>query len=381
MELAYKEDFSTGTLAAAAGGFTTVLDMPNTRPPTSSAEKLREKSDKARSMIHVNVGFYATLPETSAEQLEMVKAGAIAFKLYMNDPTPDTWHRDRARLLASLRGTRSLGVPVACHAELGWQIGRLQVRYEGAGKNSFRDFLRAHAPRYEVEAVRAITSAALGTRSKIHVCHLSTEQAFRRVVAARRAGVRVTCETTPHHLLLDEKDLARKKGLALMVPPLRTARDASWLWKSVVNGEIDAVASDHAPHTLEEKTKEGVWEMKPGIPGLETTLPLLLTKRYRSEVTLGRLIEVLASGPSRIFGLLRKGRLAIGMDADLTLVDPREQFRIDSSKFYSKARFSPFDGVECVGRPVLTMVAGRVVYDHGEVVEMRQGKVLTREAG
>jgi len=311
----------------------------------------------------------------------MVKAGAIAFKLYMNDPAPSGWHHDRARLLASLIGTRPLGVPVACHAELGSQIARLQLRYQGPGKNSFRNFLRAHSPRYEAEAIRTITSAALRTRSRIHVCHLTTEQALRGIVAARRAGVRVTCETTPQHLLLDEKDLARKKGLALTVPPLRTARDAGWLWKSVVNGQIDAVASDHAPHTLEEKTKENVWEIKPGIPGLETTLPLLLTKQYRSEVTLGRIIEVLASGPARIFGLRRKGQLAIGMDADLTLVDPKERFRIDSSKFYSKARFSPFDGVECVGRPVLTMVAGRVVYDHGEIVEMRQGKIMTHEAG
>jgi len=192
--------------------------------------------------------------------------------------------------------------------------------------------------------------------------------------------VRLTCETTPHHLLLDEKDLARKKGLALMVPPLRTVRDTRSIWKSVVNRQIDAVASDHAPHTLEEKTKENVWEVKPGVPGLETTLPLLLTRRHRSEVTLGRIIEVLASGPARIFGLRGKGRLATGMNADLTLVDPKERFRIDSSKFYSKARFSPFDGVECAGRPVLTVVAGRVVYDHGEIVETRQGRILTREA-
>lgn len=381
MQLAYKEDFSTGTLAAAAGGFTTVLDMPNTKPPTNSVERLREKIDKARSMIHVNVGFYASLPESQAEQREMKNAGAIAFKLYMNDSSPDTWHRDHTRLLASLKASASLDVPVACHAESGSHIARLQARYQEAGKNSFRDFLRAHAPRYEVEAVRTITRLAVSARSRIHVCHLSTERALRGIIAARRARVKVTCETAPHHLLLDQRVLARKKGLALTGPPLRNARDANSLWKSLIKSQIDVVASDHAPHTLEEKTKENVWRVKPGVPGLETTLPLLLTKLSRNEITLGRIIDVLASGPARIFGLQRKGQLAAGMDADLVLIDPKQHFRIDSSKFHSKARFSPFDDVECIGQPVLTMVAGHVVYDHGEIIEMRQGKILTHEAG
>jgi len=210
---------------------------------------------------------------------------------------------------------------------------------------------------------------------------LSTERALKGIIAARRAGVKVTCEAAPHHLLLDQRVLARKRGLALMGPPLRNSRDANSLWKSLIRSRIDVVASDHAPHTLEEKIREKVWDVEPGVPGLETTLPLLLTKLSRNEITLDRIIDVLASGPARIFGLQRKGQLAAGMDADVVLIDPKQHFRIDSSKFRSKVRFSPFDDVECIGQPVLTMVAGHVVYDHGEIVEMRQGKVLTHEAG
>lgn len=165
-----------------------------------------------------------------------------------------------------------------------------------------------------------------------------------------------------------------------MVPPLRSTRDARSLWKSVINGQIDAVASDHAPHTLEEKMSGDAWEVKPGIPGLETTLPLLLTKLHQGQMSLTRIIELLAADPAKIFGLNRKGRIAVGADADLVLIDPKERFRIDSTKFYSKAHFSPFDSRECVGRPVLTMVAGHVVYDHGEIVETHKGKILAHGA-
>jgi len=380
MELTYKEDFTSGTLAAAAGGFTTVLDMPNTKPTTSSAERLRDKVVRARSMINVNVGFYGNLPASPIEQRQMKGAGAIGFKLYMNDPEPDSWHRDPALLLNSLKGSASIGMIVACHAEPGFQIAKLQTRYQETGRNSLRDLIRTHSPRFEAEAIRAITNMARQARSKIHICHVSTRQALSRIIAARRSGTKVTCEVAPHHLFLDQREFAARRGLALMVPPLRTIRDANALWKSLINGQIDVVADDHAPHTLEEKTTEDVWNLKPGVPGLETTLPLLLTKLHHDRVSLTRITEWLARRPAAMFGLKRKGRLAVGMDADLVLVDPKERFRINSAEFLSKAHFSPFDGRECVGRAVLTMVGGHVVYDHGEVVEMRQGRILTHEA-
>ena len=377
MELAYKEDFSSGTLAAAAGGFTTVLDMPNTRPPTSSKERLLEKIERAKTRIHVNVGFYATLAESAIELRRMIHAGAIAFKLYMNEPNPEAWHNDPRRLVSSLKECGPLEVRVACHAETGAQVAKIQRECQAEGKNSLRDFLRAHAPEFEAEAVRTITTLARRARSSVHLCHISTQRALREISTARRAGTAVTCEVTPHHLLLDQRTLSRKRGLAAMVPPLRKTSDTRALWRSLVGGKADVVASDHAPHSLEEKTASNVWAVKPGIPGLETTLPLLLTKVNRGEIALTRIVRALAENPARIFGLQGKGRLAAGMDGDLVLIDPKERFRIDSSTFHSKAHFSPFDGVECVGRPVMTIVSGRVVYDRGETVEKNHGQVVT----
>jgi dihydroorotase len=378
MELSYKEDFSSGTLAAAAGGFTTVLDMPNTKPPTDSDVRLVEKIAKAQSAVHVNVGFHASLAESGTDLRKMVKAGAIAFKLYMNEPDPHVWHSDPRKLFSSFKECGTLGTPVAVHAENGPAVARSQTKCLEAGNNSVKDFLRAHAPRFELEAVQMIIDLARRTHSKMHVCHLSTQRSLREISAARKRGVGITCEVTPHHLFLDAKGLRRKGGFALMVPPLRRRSDIEALWRAMLRSEIDIVASDHAPHTIGEKTSKDVWSIRPGLPGLETTLPLLLTKVHRGELTLTRLVQLLAEKPAQIFGLQRKGRLEVGMDGDLVLIDPEARSKIDSSKFYSKAHFSPFDDFRCVGQPVMTIVAGHVVYDRGEIIEKNQGSIVAR---
>jgi dihydroorotase len=378
MELSYKEDFSSGTFAAAAGGFSTVLDMPNTKPPTNSGERLVEKIAKAKTAVHVNVGFYASLAESAFDLRKMINAGAIAFKLYMNEPDPDAWHNDPQRLLSSFEECGALGIPVDVHAENGPAIARIQTKCLEAGRNSVQDFLRAHAPRFELDAVQTTIDLARRAHSKVHVCHLSTHRSLREISAARRKGVEVTCEATPHHLLLDATGLKRKGGFALMVPPLRTHSDTKALWRAMLTSRIDIVASDHAPHTLEEKTGKDVWSVRPGLPGLETTLPLLLTRVHRGELTLARLVQLLAEKPAEIFGLQGKGRLQPGMDGDLVLIDPKARSKIDSSKFYSKAHFSPFDGFKCVGQPVTTVVAAHVVYDRGEIVERNQGQIVAR---
>jgi dihydroorotase len=381
MELSYKEDFSSGTLAAAAGGFTTVLDMPNTKPPTNSDLRLVEKIAKAKTAVHVNVGFHASLAESATDLRRMAKAGAIAFKLYMNEPDPHVWHSDPRKLFSSFKECEALGIPVAVHAENGPAIARIQTKYHEAGKNSVQDFLRAHAPRFELEAVQMIIDLARRARLKVHVCHLSTQRSLREISAARKKGVEITCEATPHHLFLNTTVLKREGGFALMMPPLRKLSDTKALWRAMLRSEIDIVASDHAPHTLEEKALKDVWSIRPGLPGLETTLPLLLTKAHRGELTLTRLVQLLAEKPAHLFGLQRKGHLAVGMDGDVVLVDPKARFRIDSSKFYSKAHFSPFDGFECVGVPAMTIVAGHVVYDRGVIVEKNQGKIVGRGVG
>jgi dihydroorotase len=173
---------------------------------------------------------------------------------------------------------------------------------------------------------------------------------------------------TPHHLLLSAARLNTVQALALVDPPLRSDRAKRGLWRDFLTGRVDIVASDHAPHSLQEKRRANVWDVPSGFPGLETTLPLLLTQVHQGRLSLGRVIDVLARNPARIFRLNRKGAIAKGFDADLTVVDLAEESVIDASTFHSKAKYSPFEGQKVVGRPIQVFLGGQLVMNDGEIV-------------
>jgi dihydroorotase len=173
---------------------------------------------------------------------------------------------------------------------------------------------------------------------------------------------------TPHHLLLSSADYEHYGLMLTTMPPLRGESDIKGLWKGVTNGWIDVLGSDHAPHTLSEKSTSSVWQVKVGMPGLETTLPLMLTMVKKDRLSLTRLVQLLSEKPAELFGLRNSGGLSKGKRADLTVIDFKRRFKIDASKFHSKAKFSPFDGWEMQGRPVKTFVNGLLVMDEQEIV-------------
>ncbi len=198
----------------------------------------------------------------------------------------------------------------------------------------------------------------------LHISHVS---AARSIDLLKGFKSHITCEATPHHLLLTTSDLHAQGGKALTNPPLRSRFDTSKLWRAVNDGTIDILVSDHAPHSLEEKKGENVWKVSPGIPGLETTLPLLLNQVNHGRMTWNRLVQMLAIKPAEIFGLNR-GSVQVGGVADLVIVDMDREYRIDSSKFHSKAKYSPFDGRKVKGKPTRTFVNGQLVMEEGEIV-------------
>jgi dihydroorotase len=169
-------------------------------------------------------------------------------------------------------------------------------------------------------------------------------------------------------LMLTSNDVERLGGLAIMAPPLRDRVQADALWKGIDNGTVDALGSDHAPHSLEEKLASSVWEVKPGIPGLEVTLPLMLTMVRKNKLTINQVVALLAEKPAEIYGLTERGQLKAGLNADLTIVDYNRLFKIDAAKFKSKAKFSPYNGWEVYGKPVKTIVNGTLVYEDGDIV-------------
>jgi len=364
LELSYKEDFFTGTCAAAAGGFTTVLDMPNTQPPTNTPKRLKEKIQRAKNQVMVNVGFYAAFPKQYDQFDEMVGNGALAFKVNLFRPVTELNVHQDATLLNAFKQVKRLNRLVAVHAEEGDVIQRMEDVFRKSGKTSLSHYLKAHSVEREVNAVRRVLKLAGQVGLHTHFCHISAASSVNHL---KRFRSRITCEATPHHLFLTTNELRRLGGIALTAPPIRPSPNASKLWRAVNDGLIDIIASDHAPHASEEKQRENIWEVPPGIPGLETTLPLMLTQVNRGQMSWSRLIQLLAAKPAEIFHLTR-GFIQAGGFADLVIVDMDQEYEIDSSKFFSKAKYSPFDGWKVKGKPTKTFVNGQLVMDEGEIV-------------
>jgi len=372
MELAYKETFQTGTQAAARGGYTTVIDMPNTQPPTTSALRLAEKKAKAHRHIFTNVAFQGALIQDTNEINKMKKLGAVAFKLYLNKSLETFNSSFEPGLRLALQAARLSNSLVTIHAEDGDAIKKSQTESIASGKRSIKDFLRAHSPSVEVAAVKSILKLCKSLNVRAHICHITTPQAVQIV----RASINSTCEATAHHLLLDQSVFKRYGTKAICVPPIRGTEYRRELWNLFTKGEVNVLASDHAPHTLHEKVTEDAWKAASGVPGLETSLPVMLTQVWNGRLSLKRLIQASSTLPATIFKLHTKGRLQTGYDADIVLVDHKARTTIEADKFLSKAKYSPFEGMKCRGRAAYTIVNGNIVYQNGIIADTPVGRIL-----
>ena len=375
---AYKEDFQTGTAAAAAGGFTTVLDMPNNEPITMSVDALRNRMALAQRRILINVGFYSEFPKKLAETQDIVAEGAVGFKLFMGSQIGGVNIDDDEELQDALKEVAPLNVPVAVHAEDKALLSANENKLKQAKKTSTAAFQNAHSEEVEAKAVERLLKIGASTDVRLHFCHVSTRKGLDTIVEAKKTGRKVTCEVTPNHLLLSTSDLERLGQLLIMAPPLRSKEQVEALWKGLDEGWIDSLGSDHAPHAFSEKFASSVWDVKVGVPGLETTLPLILTAVKKNNLSLTQVLALLAEKPAEIFGLSDRGRLEPGKRADFTVVDFNSKFTIDASKFKSKAKYSPYDGWKVQGKPEKTFVDGQLVFDEGEIVSKAGSGSLVR---
>jgi dihydroorotase len=365
---AYKEDFFSGTSAAAAGGFTTVLDMPNNDPVTMSVETLRNRMEKAERAVLVNVGFFSEFPKNLEEMDGIVRQGAVAFKLFMVDQIGGLNLNDDEALLQAFKIAGQLNAPVAAHAEDGKLLKEAIDKFKRSNRNDIGAYLKAHSEEVEEKAVRRLINVASKAENHLHICHLTTEKRLLTIVDGKNSGIQVTCETTPHNLFLSANDLKRIGTLALTMPPVRDKRDIEALWQGIQKGWIDTLGSDHAPHALGEKEAETIWNVKVGISGLETTLPLLLTALHQRKLAIDDIVRLMAEKPAEIFNLKGRGLVKEGNAADLSIIDLKREFKIDASKFYSKAKYSPFDGWSVKGKAVKVFVNGQLIMDEGEIV-------------
>jgi dihydroorotase (multifunctional complex type) len=343
----HKEDFVSGTQAALVGGFTMVLVMPNTTPPLTDAATLRQTHALAAAKVVCDVGFYVGATADNVEEAAAL-AGVVGLKLYMGSSTGSLLVADLAGQAEHFGQYRGV---VAVHAE---------------DESAVAHFAQRDIRRPPICAALAVSralalAAEYGTR--LHVCHVSTAHELALIRDAKARGMNVTCEVAPHHLFLTAEDGDRLGALGQMNPPLRPSSDVEALWANL--DIVDCLATDHAPHTLQEKHSE---TPPSGVPGLETALPLMLTAVHEGKVTLEDVARLMAEGPSRAFGLERKGHIRSGGDADLTLVEPQAEWIIGERPLHTRCGWSPFEAKTVRGRVTGVFLRGRQVYGHGEVL-------------
>lgn len=355
---AYKETVASGTSAAAAGGFTSVCCMPNTSPVVDSPEWVTWLRRPERGAV---VNLFPIAAATQASQgavltdfRSLQRAGAVA----VTDDGKPILNDDVMR--EALRRSAELDLVVVQHAE----DTRLTEHCSmNDGPVAFRLGLRGMRAAAESEIVeRDVALAQRFAAARLHVAHLSTADALKAVRRGRRSRARVTCEVTPHHFALADTDMPAYNTHYKMNPPLRSEADREALIAGLIDGSIDAIATDHAPHAKHEKEVE--FERAPfGITGLETALGLAITKLHRErEMPLKRIVELLTAGPARVFNLPARGSIAPGNHADVTIFDPRKRWTYQAAASGSKSHNSPFDGWTMTGKVMATIVAGNIVY-------------------
>ena len=366
----YKEDWQTGTGAAARGGVTTVLEMPNTNPPTATLEALKLKQGIAARQAYVDYGIYGLLDENNIDQLEaLAAAGVSGFKCFMGNTFGDLPAPSDGAMLEGFEILARLGMRCTVHAENASIMARRQARLEAAGRT---DTLAHLAARPEVCAVEAVSRAVIfaeWTGARLHIAHKSSKDALYILRDAKRRGVDVTVETCPQYLLLSTEDQKKLGNVLRVNPPIREPGHQEPLWEALREGVVDMIATDHAPHTPEEKTRASVWQCDCGFPGVETQMPLMLTEVGKGRMSLSDYVRWACVNPAKAWGFFpNKGVIQPGADADIALLDLKREWSIDQSQLFSKSKISPWHGRRVQGGPVLTMVRGRVVMEGGKLV-------------
>ena len=366
----HKEDLSTGTSAAVLGGVTSIFEMPNTDPPTTSSSALEDKLQRALGRAWCNYAFYlGATPENADELADLeILPGCSGIKIFMGSSTGGLLVSDDETLGRAMRsGKRRMAI----HSEDEFRLIERKVLAEKAGD------VHAHPDWRDVEsAVRATTrlvKLAREANRRVHVLHISSKDEMD--ILAKHKDL-ISVEVTLNHLTLNAPDCYEQLGaFAQMNPPVRDLIHQTGLWAAIQNGIVDVIGSDHAPHTIEEK--ERPYPSSPsGMPGVQTSLPLLLNHMHEGRLSLQRIVDLTSAGPQRLFGIAAKGRIAIGYDADLVIVDLKKRRTISDDWIASKCGWTPFDGKSVMGWPTATVLRGNIGVREDEVMGTSGGRAV-----
>ncbi|RKT31750.1 allantoinase [Microbacterium sp. AG1240] len=372
------EGFATGTAAAAAGGVTTLLDMPlNSVPVTTTVEALADKRDAARGKLAVDVGYWGgAVPENLGTLSELDAAGVVGFKCFLSPSGIDEFgHLALDQLDAALAEIAGLGSILIVHAE-----DPSHLHADGPLGEVYADFVASRPPQSEREAILAVIEASRRTRGRAHIVHVSDGGALDAVRAAKAEGVPLTVETCPHYLTLRAEDVPAGAAQFKCCPPIRDAANQDLLWGGLLDGTIDAIVSDHSPSTADLKSSPDFGLSWGGISGLQTGFAAVHTEAHRRGVPIERLLPLFTTGPARIGGLAGRGRIAAGEPAHLVVFDPDAVRRVDASALEYRNKMSPWHGQHLRGVVEATYVHGGLAYSAAGVVERRGREILAGSA-
>jgi dihydroorotase len=355
----HKEDLRSGSTACAAGGVTTYLEMPNTSPPATSVEALQWKYDRAAQISRVNYGFYIGANGSNVDQLRRATF-APGIKIFIGSSTGELLV-DSQDALEQIFAETSLPLCAHCEDESTVRANREAVEQSRAAQGqslTIDDHSRIRNVEAAVIATRRAIDLAVRHQHRFHVLHVSTAAEL-PLIAGQAPWI--TAEACPHHLLFSTDDYSRLGSLVQMNPSVKPPENPPQLWQALLDGVIQVIATDHAPHTLEEKSKP--YPNSPsGLPAVENSLALMLDQFNRGQCSLTQIAHWMSDAPARVWGLVGKGRIDVGYDADLVLVDLSERRQIDNAQQHTKSRWSPWHGSTLQGWPVETLVGGRTVY-------------------
>ena len=383
----HKEDFATGSTAAVCGGITTVIDMPNQVPPTENAEQVLVKKRLAESKSMCDFAVLGVVHQTNAgDVIPMVDAGAIGFKIFFGETIGNLPFPDDGMCQEVFANITKARVPVCVHAE-NRQIQHYwtnKLKSEGKNDPIFWEQSRPALCEFESVAHLIFMTEQFGTM--LHIVHTSSKQATQMIKDAKARGLRVTAETAPHYLLREARDMAEVGPLLKMNPPIRSKDHQDALWDGLLSGAIDMIATDHSPHTMEEKgatidgkmTKPAIWDCISGFCGVETAVPLMLTQVNKGRMTLNQYVQWASENPAKVWQMYpKKGAIRIGSDGDITIVDLNKEGTIDARKLHSKNTPTPWHGWKVKGMPVYAIVRGNVQMKDSEPVGKPIGRMQT----
>lgn len=375
------EGFETGTLAAAAGGITTLVDMPlNSIPPTTTVAGLDAKRRAAEGRCHVDVGFWGGVIPGNADDIEpLARAGVLGFKAFLSPSGVDEFPNvSEADLLEAMPIIAKTGLPLLVHAE--WPA-LLREPDPKADRHSYATWLDSRPEMAENVAIERLIELSARTGARVHIVHLASADALSSIGGARARGIPITVETCPHYLTFGAEDVANGDTAMKCAPPIRESEHRERLWDALARGHVDLVATDHspAPASLKHIDDGDFLSAWGGIASLQISLPIVWSGAAERHIPITKVAEWMSTAPARLAGLGgRKGALAVGHDADLVIVDPDRELIVDASRLYHRHAVTPYDGGRLRGVVIATMLRGEIVFDHGDCVGPPLGRALSR---